>query len=602
MEGKIQERVNKIRKRMKEEHLDAWIIVSDDYHASEYVGTYFKCRQYVSGFTGSAGTLVIMQEEAGLWTDGRYFIQAEQELAGSGITLYRMEEDGVPSLEEFLEFQVHEHGSIGVDGRTISTDSYRKLYQKLESKQAVIRLDLDLAGEIWQDRPRMSCESAWELDISYCGKQREDKLLEIRKKLEEKKAGCTIISSLDDIAWTLNIRGNDVECTPVTLSFLIIRKNQAIWFVQKEAVSSQLEESLRRDGIILCDYWQFYQFLSEELDEEIVYLDPARTNILISETLKKSGTNRKIIEGTELTLLPKAVKNTVEVKNMRQAHIKDAVACTKFIYWLKTNIGKQPVTELSAVKKLEEFRQMQEHYVGASFQTISGYAEHGALPHYSATKESDAELKENSFLLVDSGGHYLEGTTDITRTIALGPLTEQQKHHYTLVLKGNIRLAAAKFKYGCAGIQLDYLAREALYKEGLDYNHGTGHGVGYLLSVHEPPNSIRCKISAGKEECIKLEEGMITSDEPGLYLEGSYGIRIEDLIVCKKLEKNAYGQFMGFEKLSLVPYEREAIIREELTEEERLLINKYHAKVLRTIGPLLDEEERRWLEIVTAEL
>ncbi len=600
--NKTLEKLEKIRQRMREEKVDAYIILSDDFHTSEYVGEYFKCREYVSGFTGSAGTVLILKEEAGLWTDGRYFLQAEQELSGSSITLYRMEEEGVPTIEEYLQHNLPKQACLGVDGRTISVNSYRKLKKKLCGKQITFRLDCDFAGDIWQDRPKMPCEPAWELEVCYAGKPRAGKLEEIRKKLLEQKADCTVISSLDDIAWTLNVRGGDVACTPVVLSFLVISNSQAVWFVQHEAVSKKLEDKLKADGVSLRDYYEIYSYLAEELESSVLYLDPARVNMLLYQNALNQNKDKKrqIKEGKNLMLLPKAVKNPIELNNMRLAHIKDAAACTKFIYWIKTHVKSEQITELSAEKKLREFRQKQEHFIEPSFESIVGYAEHSAIIHYKPAPDTNLPLKPENLLLVDSGGQYLEGTTDITRTIALGAVSDEQKHYYTLVLKGHLRLAAAKYKYGCAGINLDYLAREPLMQEGLDYSHGTGHGVGCLLSVHEPPNAIRSKATENREECTRLEAGMVVSNEPGLYMAGKYGIRIENLIICRNLEKNAYGQFMGFETLTLVPYERDAIAAEELTERERELLNQYHERVFQTVSPYLDDEERAWLKEVTA--
>lgn len=605
----VQLRIKNIRQRMQEEKIDAWIVLSSDYHASEYVGEYFKCREYISGFTGSAGTVVILRKEAGLWTDGRYFLQAESELQGSGITLYRKGEENILELEEFLMQKLPEKAVVGVDGRTISISSYRKMKKKLDKKQIAICLDFDLVGDIWQDRPAMSHRPAWELNTSYAGVSRAEKLSVIWKELEKKGADCSIISSLEDIAWILNIRGNDIACTPVVLSFLLVRKKDAIWFIQMEAVSEDLMQKLQKDKVRVCKYHDIYQFLRTEMDSLILYLDPDRTNMLIYKSIKerKNASKVNILEGKNLTLLPKAVKNKIEVENMRKAHIKDATACIKFIYWLKTSVRKnqdnmEEITEISVEKKLEEFRLEQEHYLGASFHTIVGYAHHGAIVHYNAVPSSNLPLKAENFVLIDSGGHYLEGTTDITRTIALGALTYEQKHYYTLVLKGNLRLAASKFKYGCAGIHLDCLAREALWKEGLDYNHGTGHGVGYLLSVHEAPNCFRNMISESRDESVKLEPGMITSNEPGIYLEGNYGIRLENLILCKEIEKNEFGRFLGFETLTLVPFERDAILVEELEDWEREWVNFYHARIRKEIGGNLNAEESAWLEEATAEI
>ncbi len=619
-------RLQYIRQRMKEEKIDAWMVFSNDYHESEYVGEYFKCREYISGFTGSAGSVVILQKEAGLWTDGRYFLQAEDELKGSGIELYRSGEYDVMELDDYLLQKLPKHAVVGVDGKTISVNAYRKLKKKLDKKEITIWLDGDLVGDIWHNRPEMSCKPVWELELCYAGMSRNEKLSILRKKLESEGAEWSIISSLDDIAWTLNIRGSDIACTPLVLSFLIIRKNDAIWFVQLKAVDSVLKKKLQDDGIVLKNYEEIDRFLSEESDNSSLYLDPDRTNMYIFTKIqgRKCVKQGSILEGKNITLLPKAVKNQIEIENIRKAHKKDAAACIKFIYWLKKNIcnikggeineikndKKQDagecfidkITELSVAKKLEEFRSEQRNYLGPSFATIAGYAHHSAIIHYSATPDTDIQLKPQSFLLIDSGGQYLEGTTDITRTIALGPLTQEQKHLYTLVLKGNLNLASAKFKYGTPGISLDCLARTPLWNEGLDYNHGTGHGVGYLLSVHEPPNSFRNKLSESGEECIRLEPGMVTSDEPGIYLPGKYGIRLENLLVCIESEKNEFGRFLEFETLTLVPFERDAILVEELTDSERKLLNQYHTRIRKEMKEYLECQEYEWLEKITGEI
>lgn len=624
---KVQLRMQRVRQRMQEEKIDAWIVFSNDYHKSEYVGKYFKCREYISGFTGSAGTVVILREEAGLWTDGRYFLQAEDELKESGITLYKQGEENVPELEEYLLQKLPYNSSVGVNGKTISVNEYYKIKKKLEKKQIKICLDGDLVGDIWNERPEMSCKPIWELALCYAGVSRTEKLNMLRNKLKNEGADCTIISSLEDIAWTLNIRGNDIACTPVAISFLIINEKEAIWFVQSKAVNRELKGRLLKDGIITRNYNEIDHYLSEETDCLNLFFDPERTNMHIFEKIqgRKFAKQGKNLEGKNITLLAKAIKNPVEIENMRIAHKKDAIACIKFIYWLKNSINKRimnqdqyynndskiqetstdsfhQITELTVIKKLEEFRCAQEHYVGPSFNTIAGYAEHSAIIHYNATPDTDLPLKAKGFLLIDSGGHYLEGTTDITRTIALGPLTEEQKHYYTLVLKGNLNLAAVKFKYGSAGVSLDCLARIPLWKEGLDYNHGTGHGVGYLLGVHEPPNSFRNKLSEHGDECIRMEPGMITSDEPGIYLPGKYGIRLENLIVCKESEKNEFGRFLEFDTLTLVPFERDAILVEELHDWEREWLNQYHTKIRHEMEQYLNFQEYEWIKSVTAAL
>lgn len=628
-EESTQAKLEKIRNRMKEEHIDAILVLSSDFHESEYVGDYFKCREYISGFTGSAGSVAVLQDKAGLWTDGRYFLQAEKELKGSGIVLFKKGEENVPELEAYVAQNLEEYAAVGVDGRMISVDAYRRLCKALEKKKISIRLDCDFVGDIWKDRPEMSCMPAWELNICYAGSPRSEKLSTLREKLAEEGAKCTVISSLDDIAWVLNIRGNDVACTPLVLSYLVVNESNALWFVQEQAISRQLAERLEKDGIFIRDYKKIYSYL-QEMEEETVYLDPKRTNMLLYQSAQEknpSGT-RKIVEGRNLTLLAKAVKNPIEIENIKKAHRKDAAACIKFMYWLKTQVQKNTeknqskmdaeenglfvlegdensgkerklLTEITAAEKLEEFRKKQEDYLGPSFHTIVGYAQHGAIVHYSATAKTDLPFQAENLVLIDSGGHYMEGTTDITRTIALGPLTQEQKHAYTLVLKGNINLAAAKFKYGACGASLDCLARKALWQEGLDYNHGTGHGVGYLLSVHEPPNCFRSTISESGEESVKLEPGMVTSNEPGIYIEGKFGIRLENLILCKEIEKNPYGRFLGFETLTLVPFEREAIVVEELEAWERDWLNQYHKEIVAKVGGLLDEKELEWLKEAT---
>lgn len=598
MENLAKHRLKKLRKLMKEEKIDAYLVLSSDFHNSEYVSGHFKCREFLTGFTGSAGSAAVLQEEAVLWTDGRYFLQAESELAGSGIELYREGEEGVEELEQYLVSHLPKGATLGVDGRTLSVERYRGIKKKLKQKQISIRLDCDLVGSIWKDRPQMPCEPVWGLELSYAGRSRKEKLADIRKQLEE-KADMTFISALEDIAWVLNIRGNDVDCTPVALGFLAVDMERAVWFVQPKAVGDALREELLADGVLIKDYWEAYGFFCEKYKGKSVYLDFYKTNTMI---YKKAKRFMHVKKGRNLTMLPKATKNETEIRNVKKAHMKDAVACVKFIYWLKTHVLEERITEISAAEKLEGFRQGQEHYIGPSFHTIVGYAQHGAIVHYSATEQTNVALEPKNFVLVDSGGHYLEGTTDITRTIALGELAYEQKYHYTLVLKGHIRLAMAKFKYGCSGMNLDSIARQPLWEQELDFNHGTGHGVGYLLSVHEPPNSFRSRMTKSMEECEKLEPGMITSNEPGIYLTGEYGVRIENLMVSKQIGESCFGKFMGFDTLTLVPYERDAILKEELSEKEREWLNAYHEKVFRTIGPCLDEKERDWLKDVTEKL
>ena len=590
----VRERLSALREKMRESGIDAYFIVTDDFHASEYVGDYFKCREYISGFDGSAGSVVVLKEEAGLWTDGRYFLQAEEQLKGTGIDLYRMAEEGVPELEDFLAAKLKNGGVLGFDGRTVSLSRFEKLKKKLPETVSV-RMDVDLVGSIWKDRPAMSKEKVFLYEERYAGKSREEKLSDLRLAMEKKDVELTVITSLDDIAWLLNIRGGDVLYNPVVLSYLIVSREEAFLFVDYSVINDEIKNELNKSGVLIHPYERFYDEIPELTAGKKVLIDPERVNAALTERL--SGAE-KLVRNVNLTLLPKAIKNAAEIENERQAHVKDGVAVTRFIYWLKHHVGREEITELTASEKLEEFRRQGEHYLGQSFAPIAGYAEHGAIVHYEATEEIASSLRPESFLLLDTGGQYLEGTTDITRTIALGPLSEEQKKHYTAVLKGNLNLAAAYFKYGCHGINLDYLARAPLWELNLDYNHGTGHGVGCFLNVHEGPQRIAAK-EIGDPSIQVMEPGMITSDEPGLYLTGQYGIRIENLMVCLEAVKNDYGRFLRFETLTLVPMEPEAIEVSMLTERERKLLNDYHAAVYEKIGPLLPEEERSWLSEVT---
>ena len=587
-----------LREKMRETGVDACLIPTSDFHGSEYVGDYFKCREYISGFTGSAGTLVVTLDEAGLWTDGRYFLQAAKQLEGSGIMLRKERQPGVPAIEEYLKQTLKRGETLGFDGRCIMQDSAEKLITQLNAQGVAVRTDIDLTGAVWKNRPELSAQPVWPLPVEYAGESSESKIKRVREFLVEKKADYFLLTSLEDIAWLLNMRGNDVESTPVILSYLLLGERKLTWYVQEKCLSEKIKILLDMQGIKAAPYAQIYEDVKKLPEDASIYYDKSAVNTALVSSLPEKV---KKIEGVNPTFLFKAKKNPVEVENERNAHIKDGVAVTKFIYWLKSQIGKTKITEISAAEQLEQFRNTQEHYVEPSFAPIIAYKEHGAIVHYSATKESDVELKPESCVLADTGGHYLEGTTDITRTIALGSLTQEEKEMYTTVLKGHIQLEMARFLQGCSGQSLDVLARTPLWEKGLDYNHGTGHGVGYLLSVHEGPNSFRYRPSVnGRNDCV-FEEGMITSDEPGIYLEGKFGIRLENMIVCQKDMENDYGSFLCFDALTLVPFERSAIIAEELSTKEKEWLNKYHQKVFETIAPYLTEEEAGWLREETQE-
>ena len=596
----IKERLAQLRKKMEENHLDMYFVPTNDFHGSEYISDYFKTREFLSGFDGSAGSIVVTKEEAGLWTDGRYFLQAEAQLAGTGITLYKSGQEGVPTVNEFVSANIPKGGTLGVDGRLVSAAWAEGMCSMLAQKQAKLNLTHDLVGEIWLDRPALVHEKAWILSIKYAGETRASKLGRLRKFIREAGAGQMILTALDDIAWLLNIRGNDIPCNPVVFSYLIVKEKECVLFAGENIFTAEEQQELATDGITLRSYEEIYEYLKGFVGEAQILVDKHTANAVIAESL---SANAKLVNVISPIVRWKAIKNPVEIENERMAHIRDGVAVTKFICWLKQNIDKMPLTEIKAAEKLESFRKKEKNYLGPSFEPIAGYAEHGAIVHYSATPETDARLLPENFLLLDTGGQYLEGTTDITRTILLGgKATKEQKKYYTAVLRGNLNLAAAKFMYGCSGVALDYAARQPLWEMGCDYNHGTGHGVGYLLNVHEAPNAFRYRILKEPGQNAVLEEGMITSNEPGIYLAGKYGIRLENLILCVKKEKNEFGQFMGFEPLTFVPFDRDAIAVEQMSVKEITLLNEYHRQVYDNLKKYLSSEEKEWLADVCAPL
>lgn len=592
--NQIEERLQSLRALMAERGMDGYMIPTADFHESEYVGEHFKCRSYMTGFTGSAGTAVITMEEACLWVDGRYFVQAAGQLKGTSIQMMKMGQEGVPSVAEYLEQAMPEGGCLGFDGRVVNALTGAELEERLEEKRVSIRYEEDLVDRIWKDRPPLSAEPVWILEEKYAGRSAGEKLEDLRKEM--KKAHCTVhvLTALDDIAWLLNIRGNDIRCNPAFLSYLMVTEKDIFLFIQEQVLDETVRAYLEGLGVSIFPYDQIYQEI-EGLAGQRVLLEKGKVNYAI---FRRIGASNKIIDRMNPTALAKAVKNPVEVEHIKRAHIKDGVAMTKFIYWLKKNRGQLPMDEISVSDRLEELRREQEGFLELSFETISAYGAHGAMCHYSATEESKIPLEARGFYLVDSGGHYLEGTTDITRTIAMGPLTKEEKEHFTLVLMSMLRLGAARFLYGCRGLTLDYAAREVLWSRGLNFDHGTGHGVSYLGSVHERPNSIRYR-GAGVLDNAILEPGMVTSNEPGLYIEGKHGIRTENLILCVKDEKNEYGQFLKFENLTFVPIDLEAVDLSLMTERDICLLNEYHEQVYEKISPYLTEEERQWLRGAT---
>ena len=591
----IQERLTRLRREMEKRSIAVYVVPTADFHESEYVGEHFKARKYITGFTGSAGTAVVTMTEAGLWTDARYFLQAGNQLQGSGVTLYRMGEEGVPTISEYLRSTLKEGEILGFDGRVVN-DALGRLFREIaEEKHGSLAVGEDLVDLIWEDRPPLPQERVFVLEEKYAGKGAAEKIADVRAEMAKKGAEVHLLTSLYDIAWLLNVRGGDIEYVPVVLSYLALTEKECLWFVQDEVLTPELRTYLAAIGVETRPYDSFYAWAGE-LRNVRVLLDRKVCNYRLCSALHESVT---VVAGPNPSTVMKSIKNGTEVENTRRAHVKDAVAVCKFIHWVKKNIGHIPMSEVSAADYLYDRRAEQENFVELSFETICSYGPHAAIVHYAPTPETDVPLAPEGFLLVDSGGHYLEGTTDITRTIVLGPVTEEMKKHFTMVLRSHIDLAMARFLHGCSGLNLDVLCRGPLWQQGLDYKHGTGHGVGYLLNVHEGPNGFRWKESPERSEGHVLEEGMITTDEPGYYLEGRYGIRHESELLCRQGEKNEFGQFMYFENITYVPIDLDGVIAEDLTAAERQYLNDYHANVYKTIAPLLDEEERAWLKDAT---
>lgn len=590
----ITERLARLRREMAQRGMDGYVVVTDDFHGSEYVGDFFKARAYLSGFTGSAGTLVVLPDRAALWTDGRYFLQAAEQLTGSTIELMRMGQPGVPAIGAFLAQHLPEGGVLGFDGRTVSSSFAGTLEKALEAKHIRFAGGEDLVDAVWPDRPALSDRPVWEL--TGCGLSREEKLAKLREKMAAEDAAYLLLTSLTEIAWALDLRGGDVACTPVFLSFLLIGREDAQLCIQPQAVPADIVEKLTACGVTLRPYGAIYDLLRALPAGTRVMADSATANYRIMESLSHA----EVLDQPSPAVLMKACKTQEETDGFRAAHIKDGAALCRFLYWLKTRIGEEPMTELSAAARLAAFRAEQPDFLDLSFDTIAGYGPHGAIVHYDPTPETDVPLHPEGLLLVDSGAHYRQGTTDVTRTIALGPVTQEEKRMFTLVLKGHLALAAARFPHGATGENLDVLARLPLWEQGLDYNHGTGHGVGFILSVHEGPQSFRWRSTDGRR--IPLEEGMVISNEPGYYEAGKFGIRHENLVLVRAGETTDYGQFMYLEPLTMAPFDRDAIDVSLLTEAELAQLNGYHRLVYDTVAPLLPAEEQAWLAAATAPL
>jgi len=590
----VPERVSALRAEMKKEGVNTYVVYSQDAHQSEYVADYWHARAYMSGFTGSAGTVMITETEAACWVDGRYFLQGEKQLEGSGITLMKMGEMGVPKVEEYLLDKTPEGGVVALDGRTIGSLQAKALTKRLAAKKIQLSCGEDLVGRIWDDRPSLPLDEIWDFPVELAGESRSEKLARVREHMQKIGASYYLMASLDSAAWLLNYRGNDIHCTPVAYAFVLVAMDKAYLFIEEAKVSDAMRQTLLADGVEVRPYHSLPSIWAELAPGKIGF-DGKEINELLVESIPAEFP--VVEEKMNIVVSMKAVKNETEQANVRKAHLKDAAVMIHFLRWVKAH-ASAGITECDAADYLDNLRCEQENSLGISFDTIAGYGPNGAIVHYKPERPGCAEIKPEGFLLVDSGAQYMEGTTDITRTIAMGPLTDEMKEAYTLVLKGHLALGRAIFPDGATGANIDVLARAALWSHCLDYKHGTGHGVGFVLSVHEGPQNISQALRP-----VKLLPGMVISDEPGYYPTGKFGVRIENLTMVMPQAENEWGKFYRNEPITFVPYEREAIVKELLTDEEIAQVNAYHAKCRELVRPYLkDEEDLKFLEEVTKEL
>ena len=587
----VTERVQRLRSLMAEKGIDAYVVPTADFHQSEYVGEHFKARKFITGFSGSYGTAVITKDDGGLWTDGRYFFQAENQLSGSGIRLMKMFVGDTPSITEYLQANIPEGGAVGFDGRVLSMGEGQEYEEALSAKNIRIHYSDDLIDAIWEDRPSLSKKPAFFLEEKYSGESSASKLARVRKAMAEKGADSHIIASLDDVCWLLNIRGDDVDFFPLLLSYAVVTMDKAELYVDSSKLDDRIREELSKNNVSVHPYNDIYEDIKSLSPDSTTMIDPMKMNYALYKNIPC-----KIVEAANPTILMKAMKNDVELENVKEAHIKDGIAITKFMYWIKNRYDKEPITELSSAAKLTELRSAQEGYISDSFEPLCAFADHAAMMHYSPSEETDVQLKSGAFFLNDTGGGYYEGSTDITRTFVLGSVDQQMKKYFTAVVRAMMRLSRARFLYGCYGYNLDVLARGPIWDLDLDYQCGTGHGVGYLGNIHEAPTGFRWYVVPSKNEHHQLEEGMVITDEPGIYEDGQVGIRIENEFIVRKGTKNKYGQFMYFETVTFAPIDLDGIDPEEMSRDEREWLNNYHKDVYEKIGPHLTDEEREWLK------
>jgi Xaa-Pro aminopeptidase len=585
----IKERIEELRKQMRERGIDAYIVRSSDPHQSEYVAEHHAARAFITGFTGSAGTAIITLKDASLLTDGRYYTQAESELKDTGVTLISMGDSEIPIVESVLKLSLHKGAKVAFDGKVISEEYFRDLKKLVESSEFTFEVNEDLIDKVWKERPAKPRSQVVLHDLKYSGEEREMKLAKVSLVMKSMRADHYVISGLDDIAWLLNIRARDVKCNPLTIAYCVMTQDKCCLFIDDFKVDAEVRIELEKAYVEIMPYDSIGIFL-ENIKEGTILLDAAKTSTYIYSSI-----NIKIVEATDITTLLKALKNDIQIQNIRNAMVRDGVAMVKFISWLKKTIKTRSITEIEAADKVEGFRREGENFYDLSFKSISAYQANASMPHYSPTEKNQANIVQKGLYLLDSGAQYLDGTTDITRTFAVGPLTEEEKTDFTLVLRGMIDLTLQRFLCGTTGSNLDIIARIPLWNAGMDYKHGTGHGVGFFLNVHEGPHRI-----SKVPNTVALEEGMVVSNEPGVYKEGKHGIRIENLVIVHEDEFTDYGGlFMKFETLTLCPIDVQAMDVSLLTIEEKSWLNNYHKTVFDKLSIYLEGEELEYLKGAT---
>lgn len=590
----MRQEIIQLQQEMKKAGIDFYLIPTSDYHHSEYISDYFKCRQYFSGFTGSAGTLLVTADKAFLWTDGRYYLQAEQELKNSGIVLMRDGMIDVPKISDFLKTHMKTGQTLGFDGRLFTAGFILSLQRIISRKKIQIKYDLDLPHQIWKDHPPLCAEPVYHFPEQYAGLSVSEKLADYREYLQKYRADGQLLNGLMDIAWLFNLRGNDVACTPVFLAYAYISVKETFLFIQDDVLTKDAKEHLTTNHVTVYPYHTFYEFVTK-LDHKRILVDYSDLNYYCYQSISKTNI---LLRHAKWTTMAKITKSETEIENTKACHIRDGVYMTKFMYWLKHTIKEHPLSELEAANYIDNLRLSDPLALDLSFETISAYGTNAAIVHYTASVQSNALIKPKGMLLVDSGGQYMDGTTDITRTFILGPITEDEKLCYTTTCRSMLHLANAKFLSGCRGSNLDCLARQPMWELGIDFRHGTGHGVGHVLSVHEGPNHFRYSVNANNLDAVLLP-GMITTDEPGIYKTNQFGIRIENELLCQKWKKNEYGQFLEFAYLTYAPIDLDGIDVNLMNEQEKQWLNDYHSRVYELISPHLTRDEREWLKIYT---